>query len=280
MVRCCGLTRLVAADLLSQLPPQWQGQLTPLSGGTTNRSWQLTTDSGCYWLRLGCEAPERLGINRHQELMAHRIAAQLGLAPAIRFAKPTHGILLLDWLDEADWSRTPGDISRLIPRLVQLHQQQPPWPTFDFFAHAQHYLKQLAPLSNELRAFAHHFTHPALNLSFPAVLCHHDLNVTNLMGSRPWLIDWEYAALSDAAFELAVLSDSLGLGEEQARALVIHYQKAGGKMSWSRFQGRRPWVHWLTALWAALQYADTAQSHYLTQQETAFARLEQSLLTL
>lgn len=279
-MRCCGLTRLVVADLLSQLPPQWQGQLAPLSGGTTNRSWQLTTDSGRYWLRLGCEAPERLGINRHQELMAHHAAAQIGLAPAIRFAKPQHGILLLDWLSEPDWSRAPGDIMRLIPRLVQLHQQQPPWSRFDFGAHAQHYLKQLAPLSGELREFARYFTRPALNLAFPAVLCHQDLNVTNLMGIRPWLIDWEYAALSDAAFELAVLADSLGLEEAQARALVVNYQEAGGEMSWSRFQGRRPWGHWLTALWAALQYADTAQLSYLTLQEMALARLERSLLTL
>lgn len=280
MVRCCGLTRSVAADPLRQLPLQWQGQLTPLSGGTTNRSWQLTTDSGRYWLRLGCEAPERLGINRHQELIAHRLAAQLGLAPAIRFAKPKHGILLLDWLSEPDWSREPGDMSRLIPRLVQLHQLQPRWPTFDFHAHAQGYLKQLAPLSAELSSFTHYFMRPALNLSFSAVLCHQDLNVTNLMGARPWLIDWEYAALSDGAFELAVLADSLGFEEEQAQAFIAHYQEAGGEMNWLRFQARRPWVHWLTALWAALQYTDTAESHYLILQETALARLEQTLLTL
>ena len=280
MERCCGLTRLEAADLLSQLPLQWQGQLTPLSGGSTNRSWQLITDSGRYWLRLGCETPERLGINRYQELRAHHAAAQIDLAPAIHFAKPQQGILIVDWLNEPDWSHTPRDLVRLIPRLVQLHQLQPPWTRFDFGAHAQHYLKQLDPLSGELKKFARYFRRSALNLAFPGVLCHQDLNVSNLMGTRPWLIDWEYAALSDVAFELAVLADSLGLEEAQARALVVNYQEAGGEMSWSRFQGRRPWVYWLTALWAALQYAERTQSSYLTLQETALAQLERSLLTL
>ncbi|OIN09219.1 phosphotransferase [Oceanisphaera psychrotolerans] len=262
------------------LPRRWQGQLTPLAGGYTNRCWRLDTVEGAYWLRLGCEAPASLGIDRRRELRAHQAAAEAGLAPAIRYARPECGLLILDWLDEPDWCGREPDLPLLMSRVARLHRIESDLPLLDLAAQADHYLRQLAPLAAELAAFVPRFVSPLLNPAFTPVFCHHDLNAANLLGERPWLLDWEYAARGDAAFELAVMADSFGLTPTQERALLAAYADAGGLLDWRRFQARRPWVQWLTVLWAALQYRRDPAPRYLELQRQALARLRQTLTSI
>ncbi|GHA19317.1 hypothetical protein UN63_07245 [Oceanisphaera arctica] len=266
-----------ADRLLASLPPQWQGQLTPLAGGYTNLCWRLDTARGPYWLRLGCENPSLLGIDRTLELRAHTAAAKAGLAPVIRYARPEQGLLILDWLDEPDWRGREPDLPLLMRRVARLHKIPIDLPPLDLAAQARHYLRQLTPLAPELAVFVPRFASPVLNPAFTPVFCHHDLNAANLLGERPWLLDWEYAARGDAAFELAVIADSFELDPEQERALLAAYGAAGGPLDWRRFQARRLWVQWLTALWAALQYRRNPAPHYLELQHRALARLAQAL---
>lgn len=263
--------------LLASLPRQWQGQLTPLAGGYTNRCWRLDTAEGSYWLRLGCDHPALLGIDRTLELRAHTAAAEAGLAPVIHYARPEQGLLILDWLNESDWRGREPDLSRLMTRVACLHHINIELPLLDLAAQADHYLQQLTPLAPALAVFVPHFASPALNPAFTPVFCHHDLNAANLLGERPWLLDWEYAARGDAAFELAVIADSFELNPEQERALLAAYVAAGGRLDERRFQLRRPWVQWLTALWAALQYRRDPAQRYLELQQRALERLSQAL---
>nr|WP_239552853.1 phosphotransferase [Oceanisphaera litoralis] len=266
--------------MLASLPREWQGQLTPLAGGYTNRCWRLDTARGPYWLRLGCEHPALLGIDRALELRAHSAAAKAGLAPAIRYARPEQGLLILDWLDEPDWRGREPDLPLLMRRVARLHQISIDLPLLDLSAQAANYLQQLTPLAPELAALVPRFASPALNPAFTPVFCHHDLNAANLLGERPWLLDWEYAARGDAAFELAVIADSFELNPGQEQALLAAYRDAGGHLDERRFQARRLWVQWLTALWAALQYRREPGRHYLELQQRALARLTQILISI
>ncbi|MFP2769333.1 choline kinase family protein [Oceanisphaera sp. KMM 10153] len=269
-----------ADRLLASLPRQWQGQLTPLTGGYTNRCWRLDTARGAYWLRLGCDNPALLGIDRTLELRAHSAAAEAGLAPVIRFSRPAQGLLILDWLAEPDWCGREPDLPLLMSRVARLHKIPVKLPLLDLAAQAHHYQRQLMPLAPELAVFASRFSSPLLNPAFTPVFCHHDLNAANLMGERPWLLDWEYAARGDAAFELAVIADSFELNSEQEQALLAAYRDAGGTLDWCRFQVRRPWVQWLTALWAALQYRRDPAPRYLELQRRALGRLTQTLTSI
>lgn len=279
MANCSGLTGSVDSNqLLARLPAAFDGDLTPLAGGLTNRSWRLDTLHGSYWLRLGCARPERLGIDRRRELSAHRAAVEAGLAPAIRFAEPALGILVLDWLDERAWQQlTPAGMARLAQTLIRLHGLSPGLPLLELQAQLARYLRRLACIPTDIAALLPLFERPALNPPYTPVFCHHDLNGTNLLGPRPWLIDWEYAALGDAAFELAVIWDSFALDEPAGDELVNRYAGAGGDISLARVRARLPWVQLLTALWAALQWQDTADSRYLDYQRQATIRLLDSL---
>ena len=257
------------ANLLSEcLPPQYHGQLTALAGGLTNHSWRLDTPQQSYWLRLGNTHSAGLGIDRSQELLAHQAAAAAGLAPAIHYADVERGILLLDWLNEPNWQQLiqsqaqAPNLSLLISKVAHLHRLTPTLKPLSLQAQAELYLNQLTPLSAELKAYARRFEQACLNLDYLPVFCHHDLNAANVLGTRPWLIDWEYAAYGDAAFELAVLADSFKLDEQGATQLLAEYNAAGGELSETRFQARRPWVQWLTLLWAALQYQHTGEPAY------------------
>ncbi|MFH7563862.1 phosphotransferase [Oceanimonas smirnovii] len=263
-----------AETLLPCLPARWRGRLTPLTGGLTNRCFHLATGQGQFWLRLGCEQPARLGINRHHELTAHRIAANAGLAPIIRFAYPEAGILILDWLNEPDWRTEPGSTGVLMRQAARLHGLAPPaLPALELSERVRFYTKQLTHIPHWLTPVLSAFCRPALNPHFTPVLCHCDLTAGNLMGQRPWLLDWEYAALADPAFELAVIADDRNLNNDECAAMLTHYQAAGGNMSLSRLQARLPWVHLLTLLWALVQHQHTGEAEYAARVQTARNKL-------
>ncbi|MGO4998632.1 choline kinase family protein [Oceanisphaera sp. W20_SRM_FM3] len=273
-----------ANSLADWLPSQFQGQLTPLVGGLTNHCWRLDTGQQSYWLRVGNAHSESLGINRSQELLAHQAAAAAGLAPPIHYAEPALGVLLLDWLAEPDWQRLVKEqtakLSLLMTKVARLHQLTPALTALCLREQAEHYLAQLTPVSPDLLPYVQRFEQERLNLDYAPVFCHHDLNATNVLGARPWLIDWEYAAYGDAAFELAVIADSFKLSEQGTRQLLVDYNGAGGDVCMRRFQARRPWVQWLTVLWAALQYQHTQQPDYRLLQQQAMCHLDELLAAI
>ncbi|NHI01907.1 hypothetical protein OJHNALOF_02961 [Oceanimonas sp. MB9] len=254
------------------------GSLTPLSGGLTNRSYRLTTGQGRYWLRWGCPHPQELGIDRRHERIAHQAAAEAGLAPAMRYCDPKRGILVLDWLDEPDWRQRPGTLASLMPRVARLHQLVPAGlPVLNLFEQARHYRRQLSAAPSWLAPLLAHFDNPALSPGFVPALCHCDLTAGNLIGARPWLVDWEYACLADPAFELAVIADDRGLNEEGCTELLARYRAAGGDMTMARLRARVPWVQLLTLLWALVQHQHSGGAEYQVWLERARARLLLSL---
>ncbi|MCC4263880.1 phosphotransferase family protein [Oceanimonas baumannii] len=267
-----------AEQLLRSLPPAWRGRLVALKGGQTNQSFRLETGQGCYWLRLGCQTPARLGINRDHEFIIHQAASRAGLAPFIRYADTRTGLLILDWLSEPDWRQTPGSLTALMSRVARLHRLEVCGPErLNLHQRAQHYLAQLTHQPAWLTAILARFSQPALNPDFTPVLCHCDLTAGNLMGPRPWLLDWEYACLADAAFELAVIADDRALDDNGCAALLAAYHAAGGQVSLARLRARLPWVQLLTLLWAMVQYQHTQKVSYRVWLESARAKLTNSL---
>ncbi|WP_445397906.1 phosphotransferase [Zobellella sp. An-6] len=262
-----------AEPLLRALPAEWRGRLTPLAGGLTNRCWRLDRPGNSYWLRLGCADPAALGIDRRLELCAHLAAAAAGLALPVRFARPEQGLLILDWQEERDWRQRTPDMTRLMGRVAALHRLPTALPVLDLRARLGHYLQRLSPLPADIARVLPLFERAELNPSFSPVFCHHDLNAANLLGGRPWLLDWEYAARGDAAFELAVIADSFGLDRPGRAAMLAAYRAGGGELSEARLAARLPWVWLLTALWAAVQYRQCGQAEYLEQQQQAVHRL-------
>jgi thiamine kinase len=185
-----------------------------LGGGTVNEVYRVDSAAGRFVLRLDGAAWRRPGVDRARELILHRAAAAVGIAPALVAAAPeARGLLVMEFVPGRLWERADYDnvdaLRRLGERLYALHRLPPPAiEAFDPWRVAQAYVRQidaahtgalerplqrLQTLSAELRCGPAAMT-----------VVHGDLWQGNvLQGSRLWLLDWEYAQLSDPLMDVA-----------------------------------------------------------------------------
>jgi aminoglycoside phosphotransferase (APT) family kinase protein len=208
-------------------PPGWALALVPglehgasaqrierLGGGTVNEVYRVDSRAGRFVLRLDGEAWRRPGVDRARELALHRTAAAAGLAPRLVHAAPElRGLLVMDYLegrlwDSADYADRQA-LRLLGERLYALHRlPAPAIAAFDPWQVAQDYVRQiadapagelelplqrLAALSAELRS-----------ADAATRVVHGDLWQGNLLqGSQLWLLDWEYAQVTDPLMDVA-----------------------------------------------------------------------------
>ncbi|MBS4719411.1 phosphotransferase [Aeromonas caviae] len=254
---------LAELALLASLPAPWdQGRLEPLGQGLTNGNYRLCLPTGEQaFLRRGHPDPVRLGIDRATEWQLYQGAVGQGLALPCHHGDPATGLMLLAWCDEPNWAEQAPPLAAQ-PRLmadvlVRLHRLPVPTVVMAVRAHSSGYRQRLAHIPPWL---------PALERALLAsrepddcwLPCHHDLNPANLLGSRPWVIDWEYGAAGHPGFEVASIQRTHGWSEEQRCQLESCYLEAmdGAPMGLGHrgFQADAflPWVDYIGLLWALL----------------------------
>jgi thiamine kinase len=208
-------------------PPDWALERVPglvhgasalrierLGGGTVNEVFRVDSALGRFVVRLDGPAWRRPGVERKRELALHRAAAAAGIAPALHVAAPeTHGLLITEYVEGRLWAAAdygnPAMLHRLGERLGALHHLTVTGiERFDPLQVARAYaaqidadhaeataavLRRLEALSSELR-----------DRAVPTCVVHGDLYQGNLLqGSRLWLLDWEYAQVSDPLMDIA-----------------------------------------------------------------------------
>lgn len=216
----------------------WRGdpEITPLTGGMTNRNYTVRDGAGVHVVRLGEDLPHH-GVLRWHELNVSRAAHAAGLSPAIRFAEP--GVVVMDFIDGQPLSPERIRDPKLQPRLAELlrccHREIPrhlqgPVLTFWPFQVIRTYLRHLKTHSTHgsERLAAFHELNERLESRFTGsglVLGHNDLLAGNILddGSRLWLIDWDYAGFSTPFFDLANLATNNGLPAEAEVELLGRY---------------------------------------------------------
>ncbi|MGY3867235.1 phosphotransferase [Aeromonas bivalvium] len=261
--------------LLASLPAPWRtGRLAPLGLGLTNRNYRLRLPSGrSYFLRLGHPDPVRLGIDRATEWQLYRGAMAAGLALPCHYGDPERGILLLDWCEAPSWAQSPPPRHLALPALarllVRLHRLPVPTVRMAVRAHAEGYRSRLRAPPPWLAA---------LEASLLAsrepdgcwLPCHHDLNPANLLGERPWVIDWEYGAAGHPGFELASIVRTHGWDLDEMAVLEACYLEEHARLACATpipvFQGAAflPWVDYIALLWALLMAEQAPDPAYGT----------------
>jgi thiamine kinase len=185
-----------------------------LGGGTVNEVYRVDSAAGRFVLRLDGAAWRRPGVDRARELILHRAAAAAGIAPALVAAAPeSQGLLVMEFLagrlwDIADYGNVDA-LRRLGERLYALHRlPAPAIETFDPWRVAQAYVRQIDgaqadALERPLQRLQLRCAELRSGCAAMTVV-HGDLWQGNLLqGSRLWLLDWEYAQLSDPLMDVA-----------------------------------------------------------------------------
>jgi thiamine kinase-like enzyme len=216
---------MLVEEAIDRLWPCRSVDVEPLGGGITNHNFKVAIDGEILVLRIGGKDTELLGIDREHEHQAALNAARLGIGPdVIRFQS---GCLVTSFVEGEVGRADPSEVGRMLRRL---HGGAPLRSRFDSFRVVETYAETAAahgvaiPSEYE-RAHELARTIEASRSGAPVVPCHNDLLAANFIadGDRLWIVDWEYAGMGDAFFDLANFAVNNGLDEDGERELLEAY---------------------------------------------------------
>jgi len=208
-----------------------------LEGGISNHNFVVRVDGEAYVARL-CEERPLLGIDRRNEVICHRAASGLGLAPEIIHSEK--GLLVTRFAAGRTLAaidlRQPDCLARVAALLRRLHES---WNAlagemvyFCPFQTVRTYAATAANVGAHLPGDIAQLLADAALLArriapFRPVLCHNDLLAANLIDERGrlWLVDWEYAGVGHPCFDLANLSANAQFANELDRDLLNSYYR-------------------------------------------------------
>ncbi|QOJ32018.1 MAG: phosphotransferase [Gammaproteobacteria bacterium] len=254
-----------------------------LHAGPLKSSWLAGRGAERFVLRIDEPLAAGFAPDRGVEFAAWSAAAAAGIAPEPLLLWPgPPAVLVTRHAPGRAWRAAelalPGRIETLAGLLRRLHESRLPGQPLDLEASLDGYARraggrharQLARAARRLMADC---------LQGPSTLCHHDPIPANVVGLRkPLLIDWEYAALGDPLFDLAVLLQHHRLPAALAGRLTRAYFGAAARVPVVRLTlARRLYDHvhclWLLALAVAAPLTPAQQ----TQLATVTRRLNNKL---
>jgi thiamine kinase-like enzyme len=205
--------------------------------GLTNRNYRVSIGDNRFVLRIPGEGTSEY-IDRRNEAVAARIAAEAGVNAEVLFFDESDGLMLTRFVDGAatmngERFKDLGAVARAATAFRRMHDCRKSFAaTFDLFRKMDEYLDYLrtknaripdgyADVQKEAES-----VRAALNAR-PAALrpCHCDPLAENFLdtGERIFIIDWEYAGNNDPMWDLGDVSVEAGFGPEQDAALAEAY---------------------------------------------------------
>lgn len=257
-------------DIVSRIPVFENLQsITPLEGGLTNMNYKVDTPKGIYVLRVSDSSSSLLGINRENERINTAKAHEAGVGAALIDSLPEENVLVIKWIEAStlhaeDIKSNPALLKRMAAALRQLHAAPLFHGNFYFSEIRKKYLDTV--LSNSYFLPVDYLYYQTFILELEAALslnpeqlvsCNNDLLAENFMddGEKIWIIDYEYAGLNEASFEIGNLASETALNDEQLTLLCDAYWqkhlpgKIARAQAWSMI-ARFGWT-----LWASIQEA-------------------------
>jgi thiamine kinase-like enzyme len=238
-------------------------------GGLTNRVYQLSSAV----LRVPGKGTEEY-INRTNEAVAARVAAEAHVSPDVIYADVTTGFMVTRMISNAVtmspelFKARLGAPARAGAVFRKLHTSGGVFPfRFELFAMIDDYLKILSGKDVELPAGYHDVVKEAEGIrkvlaKKPAALapCHCDPLCENFLddGTRMWIVDWEYSGMNDPMWDLGDLSVEGHFNEAQdAEMLVSYFGGAPTAADHGRMVIYKAMCDLLWTLWGLIQHANS-----------------------
>ncbi|ARN74349.1 choline/ethanolamine kinase family protein [Oceanicoccus sagamiensis] len=240
----------------------------PLHGGLTNKTYLVESLGQRYVVRINAANSRALDLRRDIESRALMFAADAGIGAELVYFDPYECYLVTRYLDAKPWtvteSQAPEGIQLLASLLKTIHRLESVDYLLDINVKANNYWKtipadsEMANAIEPLKVSIQHHIDLARKKNKQPVLCHNDLMAGNLMQSKEqalYALDWEYAAMGDPYFDLAVVVQGHNLNESESLQLLEYYLDANpDKQALSRLYSNRVIYCYLSVLWYAVKY--------------------------
>jgi thiamine kinase-like enzyme len=249
----------------------WRGKpvsIRPLANGLTNSNYRVDVDGEAFVVRIPGASTELLAIDRASELHSARMAAALGIGPAVLHHFPDSGATVIEFLHGTPMTNAtlgePGMPERIARTLRALHAGPRFLRDFDMLALAGTYQAVIErrgfpepPGYRGRRAALRELAAALRAVPVASVPCHNDLLADNYIrqGERLRLVDWEYSGNGDPTFELGNTCRELDYDDARIRGLCHAYfgRVPEALVARVRLQMIVSDVGW--TLWAAIQSA-------------------------
>jgi len=229
--------------------------LEKLAGGPASDSWLLAVGDKQYVARLDKPLAKLLGLDRRAELRVLHTVSAAGIGPQVIWADTDKGVLITAYLPGNAWSpvevHNPVKLGALAATLRQLHSLPPRGPEFAPGKVALTYAREAGTHSaSRIAVQAAKLAEMLLSETRSPALCHNDLVHSNIIGGETIrLIDWEYAAVGDPYFDLAIVVRHHQLNADRIENFLDAYFGTPGKKHFSRLDAFCRLYDQLAALW-------------------------------
>ncbi|MFK7865354.1 MAG: phosphotransferase [Pseudohongiellaceae bacterium] len=204
---------------------QWQPcpeklpELVEQLGGDSNLSFKVDDGLSQWVLRLNNPNKDS-GINRANERLAIEAAHAKGLSPQLCFSGDD--FLVTPFVQ----GKSPllKNFSQFGQLFSHIHSLPVELASIDLLDHLKNYYQKVPPDSLLATCYQHLVaTYPADSVELKP--CHNDCLLPNMLetGKGIFLLDWEYAAAVDPAYDLAVFTTSYALSPDQMDSLLAGY---------------------------------------------------------
>lgn len=205
--------------------------------GLVNVSCRVARAGSTYLLRVAADPTEELGLDRDWECRVLGVAAAASLAPLVAHCEPAQGILVARWLGGRTWTAEEAREAGSMRAMAELLRRVHALPILDAArcmsptTWIRHYAGALQRRGIAVARFEGLRVAAAARLESLAalpparpVLCHSDVHRFNvLVGEHLMLLDWEYAHVSDAFWDLAGWAANNDWPEDEAQHLLACY---------------------------------------------------------
>ena len=243
-------------------------QLTPLTGGITNRNFLVAgaADGSRYVVRLAGNDTHLLGISREVEHAATVAAAGIGVGPeVVAFLRP-EGYLVTRFIEgrpvpeaemrSAERLRAVGVTLRRIHDGAAIPGLFVPLRVVEAYrALARARGVAIPPEYEQAQAIARRIELALLTAPAELRPCHNDLLNANFIddGSKLRIVDWEYAGMGDPFFDLGNFSSNHELDGDADAVLLEAYAGSVQPGDLARIALMRVVSDFREAMWGVLQ---------------------------
>jgi thiamine kinase-like enzyme len=269
--------------------PEWTSAptvVTPITAGITNRNFRVDVGDESFVLRIAGRDTELLGIDRAAEFEAGQAAATAGVGPDVYAWLPEHSCLITrfvlgDNIPEEDLQREDV-LASVVSSVRAFHGCPPIRMRFPVFRIVENYERlassrgvAIPATFDEAHTLAGRIEEAFDMAPMPLTTCHNDLLNANFLldGQHTWIVDYEYAGMGDAFFDLGNLSINNGLSTQAQETLLRLYFTNVHDTHRARLSLMRIMSDFREAMWGVMQQAlSTLDFDYVDYADRHLAR--------